>query len=86
MIYLTQIKRMSRATQILSQKLESSDTEGRRQLVVVPECGSSGGIRVEITFWAHTRRSYGEAEAINNTRNALVKKKTMEQRCKEYRC
>ena len=41
---------MSRATQTLSRKLESSGTEGRRQLVVIPEGGSSGGVRVEIVL------------------------------------
>ena len=62
--------------------LEPSGTERRRQLVVVPEDESSGGIRVETTLGAHTRRSYGKAETINNTRSIFVlKEKTEEQRC-----
>jgi len=73
---------MSIAIQILSWELETSGIERRRQLVVVPEDGSSGGIGVETTLGAHTRRSYGKAETINNTRSVLVLKvKTEEQRC-----
>lgn len=61
--------------------LEPSGTERRRQLVVVPEDESSGGIGVKTTLGAHTR-SYGKAETINKTRSIFVlKEKTEEQRC-----
>lgn len=63
-------------------EIETKWYKRRRQLVMVPEDGSSGGAGVETTIGAGTMRSYGKAETINNTRSVLILKgKTEEQRC-----
>lgn len=53
---------MSRVTPILSQKLESSATEGKRQLLVLPQSANSGNIRVEMIPGPQASRRYRKGE------------------------
>lgn len=81
----TRLERMSGACQILSPKLESSATKGRRQLLLVPKGGRSGNIRVEITPGPHTRRKHRKAKTSEKHRKYISQMKTIEQECKEQR-
>lgn len=47
----------------------------QREEVVVPEGGSSGSIRVEITLKPLTKRSYRKAQTMSKIESALVKRR-----------